>query len=89
MAEGDECIPLWGQSLLPAAPFLPGCSTVSEAAAPLQPGYLVKLVPEEAPLEGESLQDIMSDVRQKIMPGTPDKLLTQQHRAMPSRPHLA
>lgn len=37
----------------------------------MQPGYLAKLVPEEAPIEGELLEDIMSDVRQKIMPGMP------------------
>ena len=60
---------------------IPG-STVSESAVPVQPGYLAKLVPEEAPVQGESLQDIMSDVRQKIMPGMPDGLSMQQHRAM-------
>ncbi len=71
MAEGDGCLPVQCSSLLPAAPFLPGCNSVTGAAAAVQPGYLAKLVPEEAPIEGELLEDIMSDVRQKIMPGMP------------------
>ncbi|XP_030842784.1 aromatic-L-amino-acid decarboxylase-like [Strongylocentrotus purpuratus] len=33
------------------------------------PGYLRKMLPEEAPVKGEEWQDIMSDVNTKIMPG--------------------
>lgn len=41
---------------------LPVCSQV-------QPGYLAKLLPSEAPLKGESFDDILKDISEKIMPG--------------------
>ncbi|XP_071500096.1 aromatic-L-amino-acid decarboxylase-like [Diadema antillarum] len=33
------------------------------------PGYLRKMLPEEAPVKGEDWEDVMSDVHSKIMPG--------------------
>lgn len=35
----------------------------------VQPGYLKKLIPTEAPQEPEAWDDIMDDVNKKIMPG--------------------
>ncbi|KAJ8649759.1 hypothetical protein MRB53_002782 [Persea americana] len=35
----------------------------------VQPGYLRELLPDSAPNHPESLQDILSDVQQKILPG--------------------
>ena len=35
----------------------------------VQPGYLRKLLPEEAPESGEKWESIMEDVETKIMPG--------------------
>ena len=35
----------------------------------IEPGYLRPLLPEDAPLKGESWDDIMRDVEDKIMPG--------------------
>jgi len=35
----------------------------------IEPGYLQNLIPNEAPLEGESWKTIMDDVESKIMPG--------------------
>lgn len=35
----------------------------------IEPGYLKKLVPLEAPEKGEDWDDIMKDVENKIMPG--------------------
>ncbi|XP_052225144.1 aromatic-L-amino-acid decarboxylase-like [Dreissena polymorpha] len=35
----------------------------------VEPGYLRKLIPEEAPEEGESFEDIFKDVERVIMPG--------------------
>lgn len=35
----------------------------------VQPGYLRRLLPDEAPLNPESWDDIMQDVESKIMPG--------------------
>ena len=35
----------------------------------IEPGYLRKLVPEEAPQKPEPWDDIMKDVEDKIMPG--------------------
>lgn len=33
------------------------------------PGYLSRLVPDEAPDKGESWQDVLQDVERVIMPG--------------------
>ncbi|XP_028120041.1 tyrosine decarboxylase 1-like isoform X2 [Camellia sinensis] len=35
----------------------------------VQPGYLSKLLPDSAPNQPESLQDVLSDVQSKILPG--------------------
>lgn len=35
----------------------------------VQPFYLKDLIPEEAPVEGETYQDIFSDIERVIMPG--------------------
>ena len=35
----------------------------------VEPGYLRPLLPNAAPQEGESFDDILSDVESKIMPG--------------------
>lgn len=35
----------------------------------IHPGYLTKLIPNEAPNESESWEDIMKDVEKLIMPG--------------------
>ena len=35
----------------------------------VEPGYLKDLLPLEAPVKGESWDDIMEDVETKIMPG--------------------
>ncbi|KAG2387334.1 hypothetical protein C9374_001666 [Naegleria lovaniensis] len=40
----------------------PVCSQV-------QPGYLAKLLPSEAPLKGEQFEDILKDISEKIIPG--------------------
>lgn len=40
----------------------------------VEPGYLRPLLPTEAPEEGESFDDILSDVQSKIMPGVRDTL---------------
>lgn len=37
--------------------------------ASVEPGYLRQLVPNEAPMEPESFNDIMKDFTYKIMPG--------------------
>ncbi len=37
----------------------------------VEPGYLRPLLPDSAPAEGESFDDIISDVHSKIMPGVP------------------
>jgi len=41
---------------------IPVCSRV-------QPGYLQQLIPKEAPQQGESFDDILKDVTEKIIPG--------------------
>jgi histidine decarboxylase len=33
------------------------------------PGYIRKIVPEEAPIEGEKWDDIFNDIERVIMPG--------------------
>ena len=35
----------------------------------VEPGYLRKLLPSEAPEEGEPWKDIQADIETKIMPG--------------------
>lgn len=35
----------------------------------VEPGYLSKLVPEEAPVKAETWQDVLKDVERVIMPG--------------------
>ncbi|GMH02544.1 hypothetical protein Nepgr_004383 [Nepenthes gracilis] len=35
----------------------------------VQPGYLCKLIPDSAPVHPESLEDVLDDVREKILPG--------------------
>lgn len=35
----------------------------------VEPGYLSKLLPEEAPYKAEKWQEILKDVEQYIMPG--------------------
>lgn len=38
-------------------------------ASAVEPGYLRKLLPQEAPEEGESWADIQKDIEDKILPG--------------------
>lgn len=38
-------------------------------ASTVEPGYLRKLLPEEAPQDGESWADIQKDIEAKILPG--------------------
>ncbi|KAK1759469.1 pyridoxal phosphate-dependent transferase [Echria macrotheca] len=40
-----------------------------DVVSTVEPGYLRKLLPAEAPLEGESWTDIQKDIEAKIMPG--------------------
>lgn len=35
----------------------------------VEPGYLKKLIPDEAPIKSETFHDIMDDIETKIMPG--------------------
>lgn len=35
----------------------------------VEPGYLIKLLPEEAPHKAEKWQEVLKDVEQYIMPG--------------------
>ena len=35
----------------------------------VEPGYLHKLIPEEAPEEGEKWEDLFPDIERVIMPG--------------------
>lgn len=38
-------------------------------ASTVEPGYLRKLLPEEAPQDGEAWADIQKDIEAKILPG--------------------
>ena len=41
----------------------------------VEPGYLSKLVPEEAPVKAESWQEVLKDVETVIMPGVSSVIL--------------
>lgn len=57
--------------------FRPVLSTV-------QPGYLYKLVPPEAPIKGEDWQTVMTDVEKIIMPGMTHWNSPQFHAFFPT-----
>ena len=40
-----------------------------EVVSSVEPGYLRKILPEEAPQDGEAWQDIQKDIEGKILPG--------------------
>ncbi|CAL4103393.1 unnamed protein product, partial [Meganyctiphanes norvegica] len=50
----------------------------------VQPGYLSKLLPEKAPQESESWEDIMKDVEEKILPGVTHWQHPRFHAYFPS-----
>lgn len=50
----------------------------------VEPGYLRKLLPDEAPEDPESYDDIMSDVETKIMPGMTHWQHPQFHAYFPT-----
>ncbi|XP_030761588.1 aromatic-L-amino-acid decarboxylase [Sitophilus oryzae] len=50
----------------------------------IEPGYLRKLIPEEAPKDGEDWDSIMADVESKIMPGVTHWQHPRFHAYFPS-----
>ncbi|KAL3270011.1 hypothetical protein HHI36_009068 [Cryptolaemus montrouzieri] len=50
----------------------------------IEPGYLKKLLPEEAPLHPEKWEDIMKDIETKIMPGVTHWQHPRFHAYFPS-----
>lgn len=46
----------------------------------VEPGYLRSLLPEQAPQQPESWDQIMADVENYIMPGVKNKKLILNHR---------
>lgn len=54
----------------------------------VEPGYLRPLLPDAAPQEGESFDDILSDVESKIMPGALCPCLSVLGGGRPAAPAL-
>ncbi|KAH8159743.1 hypothetical protein CIB48_g8508 [Xylaria polymorpha] len=44
-------------------------SSIDEIVSTVEPGYLRKLLPEEAPQHGETWADIQKDIQTKVLPG--------------------